>query len=155
MPSCLRRFKLLRSPILFGRTLGACFLVLMGFAGQARASIAFVQSNSATPQSPQTTVAVVYTLAQTAGNLNVVVVGWNDTTATVISVMDTKGNAYAIAAAPVVQSGTATQAIYYAKNIASAAGGANTGRGTCGGGAGSPARRIADYSGFCTAASRR
>src|SRR5207302_3382559 len=86
--------------------------------------ISFVQSNSATPQSPQTTVAVVYTLAQTAGNLNVVVVGWNDSTATVISVMDTKGNAYAVAAAPVVQSGTATQAIYYAKNIASAAGGA-------------------------------
>src|SRR5207245_9584824 len=107
MPSCLRPFKLLRSPCLFGRTLGACFLVLMGFAGQARASIAFVQSNSTTPQSPQTAVAVVYTLAQTAGNLNVVVVGWNDATATVISVVVTKGNAYAVAAAAGGQRGRA------------------------------------------------
>ena len=151
MPSCLRLFKLLRSPILFGRTLGACFLVLMGFAGQARASIAFVQSNSTTPQSPQTAAAVVYTLAQTAGNLNVVVVGWNDSTATVISVMDTKGNAYAVAAAPVVQSGTATQAIYYAKNIASAAAGANTVTVTFSVAAVFPDIRIAEYSGLDTA----
>src|SRR5213080_1669080 len=151
MPSCLRLFKLLRSPILFGRTLGACFLVLMGFAGQARASIAFVQSNSTTPQSPQTAAAVVYTLAQTAGNLNVVVVGWNDSTATVISVMDTKGNAYAVAAGPVVQSGTATQAIYYAKNIASAAAGANTVTVTFSVAAVFPDIRIAEYSGLDTA----
>src|SRR5436309_2425334 len=151
MPSCLRLFKLLRSPILFGRTLGACFLVLMGFAGQARASIAFVQSNSTTPQSPQTAAAVVYTLAQTAGNLDVVVVGWNDSTATVISVMDTKGNAYAVAAAPVVQSGTATQAIYYAKNIASAAAGANTVTVTFSVAAVFPDIRIAEYSGLDTA----
>src|SRR5580765_3732751 len=126
MPSCLRRCKLTTSLILFGRTLGVCFLVLMGFAGQAQASISFVQSNSATPQTPQATVAVVYTLAQTAGNLNVVVVGWNDSTATVVSVMDSKGNPYAVAAPALVQSGTATQAIYYAKNIVLAAAGANT-----------------------------
>src|SRR5437867_11083326 len=148
MPSCLRLFKLLRSPILFGRTLGACFLVLMGFAGQARASIAFVQSNSTTPQSPQTAAAVVYTLAQTAGNLNVVVVGWNDSTATVISVMDTKGNTYAVAAAPVVQSGTATQAIYYAKNIAAAGAGANTITVSFATAARHPDIRIAEYSGL-------
>ena len=41
----------------------------------------YVQGNSATPQTPQTTVTVPYTAAQTAGNLNVVVVGWNDTSA--------------------------------------------------------------------------
>src|SRR5437660_1116792 len=126
MLTCLRRSKLLSSPILLARTLGVCFLLLMGLAGQAQAAISFVQSNAATPQSPQTRVAVVYTLAQTAGNLNVVVVGWNDSTATVSSVMDSKGNGYAVAAPAVVQSGTATQAIYYAKNIASAAAGANT-----------------------------
>ena len=54
----------------------------------AQATIAFVQVNSATPQSPSTTVAVPYTGAQTAGNLNVVVVGWNDATAQVQSVVD-------------------------------------------------------------------
>src|SRR5438552_3218327 len=123
----------------------------MGFAGQARASIAFVQSNSTTPQSPQTSVPVVYIQAQTAGNLNVVVVGWNDSTATISSVLDTKGNAYAVAAAPVVQSGTATQAIYYAKNIASAAAGANTVTVTFSVAAVFPDIRIAEYSGLDTA----
>jgi hypothetical protein len=122
----------------------------MGFTGQAQASISFVQSNSATPQSPQTTVTVVYTLAQTAGNLNVVVVGWNDSTATVSSVMDSMLNAYAVAAAPVVQSGTATQAIYYAKNIASAAAGANTVTVTFSVAAAFPDIRIAEYSGLDT-----
>ena len=43
----------------------------------------FVQVKSATPQTASGSVAVTYTLAQTAGNLNVVVVGWNDTVSTV------------------------------------------------------------------------
>ena len=38
---------------------------------RARATIAFVQLNAATPQTPQSTVSVTYTAAQTAGNLNV------------------------------------------------------------------------------------
>ena len=33
------------------------------------------------PQTPQTTVTLPYTSAQTAGDLNVAVVGWNETTA--------------------------------------------------------------------------
>ena len=45
------------------------------------ASTAFVQTNNATPQSPVSSVSVPFTGAQSAGNLNVVVVGWNDTTA--------------------------------------------------------------------------
>ena len=48
--------------------------------GGGGGSIAFVQVNAATPQSPSTSVAVSYPLAQTAGNLNIVAVGWNDTT---------------------------------------------------------------------------
>src|SRR5262249_52511008 len=80
----------------------------------------FVQQNWATPQTPQSAVQVSFPGAQTAGNLNVVVVGWNDTTATVASVTDSKGNAYARAVGPITLSGALSQSIYYAKNIASA-----------------------------------
>src|SRR5712672_4299350 len=92
-------------------------LALIGFASRAQASITFVQQNSSTPQTPQATITVPYTLAQTGGNLNVVVVGWNDSTAVISSVNDTRGNIYSLAVGPTVQSGTATQAIYYANNI--------------------------------------
>ena len=90
------------------------------------AAIAFVQRNYATPQSAQTSVPVVFTGAQTAGNLNVVVVGWNDSTAAVNSVTDTKGNVYALAVGPTAVAGKLSQSIYYAKNIAAAAANANT-----------------------------
>src|SRR6266849_3316240 len=120
--------------------------------GRAQAApIAFVQTNSATPQTPQATVTVTYNAAQTLGNLNVVVVGWNDSTATVSSVTDSRGNAYALAAAPVVQSATASQAIYYAKNIVSAAAGANTVTVTFSVAARFPDIRIAEYTGLDTA----
>ncbi len=46
-------------------------------------SISYVQGNYATPQTPQTTVNVAFIAAQVAGDLNVVVVGWNDSTASV------------------------------------------------------------------------
>ena len=46
-------------------------------------AIGFVQVAAATPQTASAPVAVTYPGAQTAGNLNVVVVGWNDTTSTV------------------------------------------------------------------------
>src|ERR1700737_1246318 len=120
------RCKLSWSRRSFGRTFAACFLALIGFACRAQASIAFVQQNSADPQTPQTTGRVTYTFAQTGGNLNVVVVGWNDSTTAVSSVRDTSGNVYALAVGPTVQAGTASQAIYYAKNISGAAAGANT-----------------------------
>jgi len=110
-----------------------------------------VQSNSATPQSTsQPTVTVTYTAAQTLGNLNVVVVGWNDSTAIVSSVIDSRGNAYALAAGPVVQSATASHAIYYAKNILAAAAGANAVTVTFSVGARFPDIRIAEYSGLDT-----
>src|SRR6267378_2792939 len=98
------------------------------FDSVARASataIAFVQTNDATPQTPAIIVSVPYTVAQSAGNLNVVVVGWNDTTAQVASITDTKGNAYRLAVGPTLFSGQLTQSIYYATNIAAAAAGAN------------------------------
>src|SRR5216684_2047439 len=134
---------------LLGRSFGLCLLFLAVGLGRAQAApIAFMQSNSATPQTPQTSVTITYTAAQTAGDLNVVVVGWNDTTAKVSSVVDSKGNTYALAAAPVVQTGVATQAIYYAKNIVSAAAGANTVTVTFSVAANFADIRIAEYSGI-------
>jgi hypothetical protein len=111
-------------------------------------SIGFVQVNYATPQGTQTKAVVVYAQAQTAGNLNVVVVGWNNSTAQLTSVSDSKGNAYALAVGPTVQTGAATQAIYYAKNIAAAAANGNTVTVTFNTGANSPDVRIAEYAGI-------
>ncbi len=130
-------------------TLGL-LLFAVGLGRAQAAPVAFVQTNSATPQTPQAAVTVTFNAAQTLGNLNVVVVGWNDSTTTVSSVADTKGNTYAVAAPPVVQSGVATQAIYYAKNIASAAAGANTVTVTFNVAARFPDIRIAEYSGIDT-----
>ena len=102
-------------------------VLLVGFSvTTAQGAVGFVQVNSAVPQSAQSSVPVTYANAQTAGNLNVVVVGWNNSTAQVNSVKDSKGNAYQLAVGPTVQSGVAMQAIYYASNIAAAAAGANT-----------------------------
>ncbi len=110
-------------------------------------SISYVQSNYATPQTPQTAVSVTFTAAQSAGDLNVVVVGWNDSTATISAVTDSKGNAYTSAVGPTVQSGLASQSIYYARNIASAAAGANSVTVTFSRAAVSPDIRILEYSG--------
>ena len=65
---------------------------------------------------------------QLAGDLNLVVVGWNDSTATVPAggVTDSKGNPYTLAVGPTLLAGNLTQAIYYAKNISGAAAGANS-----------------------------
>jgi hypothetical protein len=122
------------------------FTLTVGSASTS--SLGFVQVNYATPQGTASNVTVTYSQAQTAGNLNVVVVGWNDATAKINSVTDSKGDAYALAAGPTIQSGTATQAIYYAKNIAAAAANANTVTVTFSTGATSPDVRIAEYSGI-------
>ncbi len=66
---------------------------------------AFVQMNYAAPQQNSVTVTVPFTAAQTAGNLNVVVVGWADTTQQVQSVTDTKGHTYAVAVGPTARAG--------------------------------------------------
>jgi len=109
----------------------AIFLVgLVGTSGHtpvfAQSGIAFVQGNYAPPQSPQASVALPYTATQTGGSLNVVVVGWNDTTAQVQSVVDTLGNTYVRAVGPTALAGLGTQSIYYAANVLAAGAGANT-----------------------------
>ncbi len=112
----------------------------------AAPAISYVQGNYATPQTPQTTVSVTFTAAQAAGDLNVVVVGWNDSTAVVNSVTDKSGNVYTRAVGPTVLSGALSQSIYYAKNIVAAASG-NTVTVTLSPAAAWPDIRIVEYSG--------
>ncbi|HZX97342.1 MAG TPA: galactose oxidase-like domain-containing protein [Myxococcales bacterium] len=85
---------------------------------------AFVQGNAAAPQSPSSTVTVAWPAAQKAGDLDVVVVGWNDATSHVTSVSDAGGNAYALVAGPVVLAVGLSQSVYAAPGIAAAAAGA-------------------------------
>ena len=89
---------------------------------------AFVQVKAATPQSNQSSVAVTYG-AQTAGNTNIVAIGWNNATSNITSVIDSAGNTYQLAV-PTFRGNGVSQAIYYAKNIKAAAAppapGANT-----------------------------
>ncbi len=94
------------------------------YSGVSGGGITFVQANAgpSTIQSSNTTVAVAYPAAQVAGHLNVVAVGWGDTTSTIASVTDTQGNMYLPAVGPTSNTGL-RQVIYYAKNIA---GGSNT-----------------------------
>jgi len=110
----------------------------------------YVQGNYAVPQTPQTKVTVTYTTSQTAGDLNVVIVGWNDSTAQVSSLTDSKGNIYQLAVGTTVLTGSAplSQAIYYAKNISVATPGANAVTLTFNTAATNPDIRILEYSGI-------
>jgi hypothetical protein len=110
-------------------------------------AISYVQGAYATPQSPQASVSVRFNSAQTAGNLNVIAVGWNDSTAIVSSVTDKSGNVYTRAVGPTVVSGVASQSIYYAKNIVAAAAGTNSVTVNFSSAAGYPDIRILEYSG--------
>ncbi|HEY0341841.1 MAG TPA: hypothetical protein VGC34_13620, partial [Steroidobacteraceae bacterium] len=81
----------------------------------------YIQGNSATPQSPQQKVAVPFGGAQQAGDLNVVIVGWNDTTAAITTVTDQAGNVYKLAIGPTTSNGQISQSVYYCAGIAAAA----------------------------------
>ena len=145
------------APVPAGATTGNVVVTVSGVASAGFNFTAtvpdgnFVQGNNATGETPQTTATVTYTAPQVAGDLNIVVVGWNDSTARVQSVTDTVGNAYSLAIGPTVQSGVATQAIYYAKKIAPAAANGNTVTVTFTVPATSADIRIAEYSGLDTA----
>src|SRR5271165_5081413 len=54
---------------------------------------------------------------QGAGDLNVVIIGWNDVFSQVASVSDTEGNTYLPALLPTTDGVSLSQVIYYAKNI--------------------------------------
>ncbi len=110
------------------------------------AAISFVQVAAATPQAPTQRVSVAYPNAQTAGDLNVVVVGWNDTAASVSAVTDSRGNVYTLAIGPT--SGTnLRQAIFYAPKIL---GGATTVTVAFNQPAAYPDIRILEYQGVTT-----
>ena len=68
---------------------------------------------------------MAYTSAQVAGDTNILVIGWNNATSNITSVTDSAGNVYQLAV-PTVRGSGISQAIYYAKNIKSAAAGTNT-----------------------------
>ncbi len=145
---------LFRDGLRYGKAVRLVLLVAMAIAcglhpitALAASTISYVQGNYTTPQTPQTTVNVTFTTAQVAGDLNVVVVGWNDSTATVSSVRDSKGNVYTRAVGPTVVSGFLSQSIYYAKNIASATAGSNIVTVTFSAAAVYPDIRILEYSG--------
>lgn len=95
-----------------------------GYSYNSGQGVSFVQTNYNTAKSASS-ISTHYSVAQSAGDLNVVVMGWNDTAASVTSVQDSSGNSYSQAGA-VVQGTNLTQAIFYAKNIKSASAGSNT-----------------------------
>ena len=88
-------------------------------------AIAFFQVKSFTPRSVSSD-SITYNKSQSAGDLNIVVVGWHDITSTIVSVQDSNGNTYQLGA-PLMRSGKGatalSQAIYYASKIV---GGTNT-----------------------------
>jgi hypothetical protein len=107
----------------------------------------FVQVNSATPQTNQTTVTVPYLQAQGAADLNVVAVGFNNSTSTITSVTDSAGNVYQLAD-PLTSSSGFSQAIYYAKNIKAATAGSNVVKVLFSNAVPYPDIRVAEYSGL-------
>jgi hypothetical protein len=128
-------------------------LVLLGAlasVGLAQ-TIAFVQVNDAVPATKQASVPATYAGQQTAGNTNVVAIGWSDATSLVTSVTDSSGNSYVVAAGPTVQAGSATQVIYVARNIVAAAAGANVVTVTFNAAVPFADLRILEYSGLDTA----
>jgi hypothetical protein len=118
-------------------------IVVYGLNPTGASSIGFVQVSAATPQSASASVAVAYPAAERAGDLNVVIVGWNDTTSTVQSVKDNFGNTYTLAIGPTKGTGV-SQSIYYARNIV---GGKTTVTVTFSQAAQYPDIRVLEYSG--------
>ena len=110
----------------------------------------FIQQNGNTVAANAASVSVTYTDPQTPGNLNIVVVGWNDTSSSVISVVDDNGNTYVLAG---TSAGLGvTQAIYYARNISTSNTTTPTVTVTFNQNAGTPDVRILEYSGLSASA---
>jgi len=117
--------------------------------GPQTPGINFVQGHYETTATVKS-VSVVYTAAQAAGDLNVVVAGWRNNACTITSVTDNSANAYVLALGP-THLNNETQSIYYAKNIAAAGAGVNkaTVLFSCTGTLNNDVR-IAEYSGMST-----
>ena len=110
----------------------------------------FVQVNNNTVAANASTVNVTYATAETVGDLNVVVVGWSDTSSSVISVVDDNTNNYVLVG---TTSGHGlSQAIYYARNIVLPNNATPTVTVTFNQTAGFPDVRILEYSGLSATA---
>ena len=101
----------------------------------------FAQVNFSTPASGAT-VNSTFGNANSAGNTIVGLIGWNDSTSTLVSVTDTLGNSYAISQTT-RSTGNASQAIFTAMNIKA---GTNTVTATFSGSVNFPDLRVAEYS---------
>ncbi len=110
----------------------------------------FVQVNNNTVAANASSVSVTYTTPETAGNLNVVVVGWNDTSSSVTSVVDDNTNTYVLVGTTAGHG--LSQAIYYARNILLPTNTTPTVTVTFNQTAGFPDVRILEYSGLSTTA---
>jgi photosystem II stability/assembly factor-like uncharacterized protein len=149
-------------------TLGVATLTVTGTSGSITSStpltltvnsvastlIQFVQVNAndtSTATAAASSVTVPYSAAQVAGDLNIVVVGWEDTAAVVSSVTDSNGNKYKLAVGPTLsQVMPGTQSIYYASDVSPASAGANTVTVTFNTAASYPDVRIVEYHGVST-----
>jgi YD repeat-containing protein len=113
------------------------------------AQISFVQAQGTGSSANVAQVSATFSSAQQGGHLNVAMIGWRDSTS-IQSVTDTAGNSYVLAVGPTALSGMGSQALYYAKNIVSAAAGANTVTVQFASTVSQPDIRIAEYSGVDT-----
>jgi hypothetical protein len=113
-------------------------------ANGSSAAWRFVQVNNAAPQSLESSVSVTYPRAQTAGDTNILAIGWNDSSSSIVSVSDSAGNNYQVAA-PTARGDGVSQALYYAPDVA---GGANTVTVTFSGAVPYADIRITEYSGL-------
>lgn len=87
-------------------------------SGGTAPAISFVQASSQDTKSGSVaSISAPYTDAQSAGDLNVVVIGWGNPSNTINSVSDSAGNTYTAARAVASNTG-AVVAIYFAKDIA-------------------------------------
>ena len=112
---------------------------------------AYVQGNSTTSTNAMSSIATTYNSAQINGDLNIVVVNWQQGVS-ISGITDQAGNTYHLAIGPTNDGGTGSQSLYYAANIAAASAAANTvtvtfsGSSASGGGI-----RAVEYSGIATA----
>jgi chitodextrinase len=98
--------------------------VVIGQSRHRNSGPRFVQQNSTTDQSTESSVTVTYAAPQNAGDTNIVAIGWNSSSSNVSSVTDSEGNSYQ-AAVPLAAGSSLSQAIYYAANIKAAGSGQN------------------------------
>jgi RHS repeat-associated protein len=124
---------------------GDWIMHLVAFRVANDVSPAFVQSNTAAAGTDQSSISAPFLTAQETGDFNLVAVGWRDASSQVVSVTDTIGNIYMLAAGPVVNPFGLSQSIYYAKNIRQTQPNQNQVLVTFSGAAHLPGLRIAEY----------